>query len=68
MAYTGRREIFTDEIEITKENIAKVLEAAFVTHRQNEAEIKYLQEYERGVQPILNRVKEVRSDVNNRVV
>lgn len=68
MAYTGRKEIYTDEIEITSGNIAKVLEAAFVTHRQNEAEIKYLQEYEKGVQPILNRVKEVRPEINNRVV
>lgn len=68
MAYTGRKEIYTDETQITQENIAKVLEAAFVTHRQNEAEIKYLQEYERGVQPILNRVKEVRPEINNRVV
>ena len=68
MAYTGRREIYTDEIEITSGNIAKVLEAAFVTHGQNEAEIKYLQEYEKGVQPILNRVKEVRPEINNRVV
>jgi SPP1 family phage portal protein len=68
VAYTGRKEIYTDETQITQENIAKVLEAAFVTHRQNEAEIKYLQEYERGVQPILNRVKEVRPEINNRVV
>lgn len=68
MAYTGRKEIYTDEIEITQENIAKVLEDAFSIHRQNEAEIKYLQEYERGVQPILNRVKDVRPEINNRVV
>lgn len=68
MAYTGRREIFTDETEITKENIAKVLEAAFVIHRQNEADIKYLQDYEKGIQPILSRVKEVRPEINNKVV
>lgn len=68
MAFTGRREIYTDEIEITTKNIAKVLEAAFVIHRQNEAEIKYLQDYEKGVQPILNRVKEVRPEINNKVV
>lgn len=68
MAYTGRREIFTDETEITKENIAKVLEAAFVIHRQNEADIKYLQDYEKGIQPILGRVKEVRPEINNKVV
>ena len=44
MILKGRREIFTDVKEITKENISKVLADAFVTHLLNAAEIKYLQE------------------------
>ena len=68
MILKGRREIFTDVKEITKENISKVLADAFQVHLQNVTEIKYLQEYERGVQPILRRVKEVRPEINNRVV
>lgn len=68
MVLKGRREIFTDVKEITKENISKVLADAFEVHLLNVTEIKYLQEYERGVQPILNRVKEVRPEINNKVV
>ena len=68
MVLKGRREIFTDVKEITKENIGKVLADAFEIHLRNVAEIKYLQEYERGVQPILRRKKEVRPEINNKIV
>ena len=68
MILKGRREIFTDVKEITKQNISKVLADAFEIHLLNVTEIKYLQEYERGVQPILNRIKEVRPEINNKIV
>jgi hypothetical protein len=68
MLLKGRREIFTDVKEINKENISKVLADAFEIHQQNVTEIIYLQEYERGVQPILNRIKEVRPEINNKIV
>lgn len=68
MVLQGRREIFTDETKITKENICKVIEKAFEIHTTNASEIKYLQEYERGKQPILNRVKEVRPEINFKAV
>ena len=68
MELKGRREIFTDVKEITKENISKVLADAFETHLLNVTEIKYLQEYERGNQPILKRIKEIRPEINNKIV
>ena len=68
MILKGRREIFTDEREITKQNISKVLAEAFEIHLRNASEIKFLQDYERGVQPILKRVKEVRPEINNKIV
>ena len=68
MELRGRREIFTDVKEITKENISKVLADAFETHLLNVTEIKYLQEYERGKQPILDRIKEIRPEINNKIV
>ena len=68
MILKGRREIFTDESEITKQNIRRVLAEAFEVHLRNAAEIKFLQDYERGVQPILKRVKEVRPEINNKIV
>lgn len=68
MILKGRREIFTDVKEITKANISKVLADAFENHLLNVTEIKYLQEYERGAQPILDRIKEVRPEINNKIV
>ncbi len=68
MAYLGRREIFTDETEITRDNICAVLADAFTIHNTNSGEIKYLQEYERGNQPILQKTREDRKDINNCVV
>ena len=41
MELKGRREIFTDEKEITKENIAKVIADAHKIHLLNATEIKY---------------------------
>lgn len=68
MVLRGRREIFTDEAEITQENICRVMDEAFETHLLNAREIEYLQEYEKGKQPILDRVKEVRPEINIRAV
>ena len=68
MILKGRREIFTDEREITKKNICEVFCEAFDVHLFNASDIKYLQEYERGVQPILRRVKEIRPEINYRIV
>jgi SPP1 family phage portal protein len=68
MDLRGRREIFTDETEITKENICKVMDEAFEVHLQNAREIEYLQNYEKGRQPILDRIKEVRPEINIKAV
>ena len=53
----GRRVIYTDESEITRENILKVLNKAFADHSVNKNEIQYLYDYYRGKQPILGRKK-----------
>ncbi len=68
MELRGRREIFTDVEEITRENICKVMDEAFETHLLNAAEIEYLQNYEKGKQPILDRIKEVRPEINFKIV
>ena len=64
----GRREIFTIEDEITRENVVEVLTKAQHVHDINSSEIEYLYSYYKGVQPILSRVKEVRPDINNKIV
>lgn len=68
MVLSGRREIFTDAQEITKENICGILSDAFAIHNTNSAEIDYLQKYERGIQPILQRKKEIRPEINFKAV
>lgn len=69
-AYTfkGRRQIFIDSIEIDRDNIVQILQECMSIHRQNVTEIQYLLDYERGIQPILDREKKVRSDINVKVV
>ena len=64
----GRRQIFTGESEITDQNVVEVLEKALTTHNLNRAEIIFLQDYVRGIQPILNRTKNYNAEVNNKVV
>ena len=68
MELRGRREIFTDVREVTQSNITEVLKEAFSVHTVNAAEIRYLQEYEKGNQPILRRVKEIRPEINFKAV
>jgi SPP1 family phage portal protein len=64
----GRRKIFTDVDTITDKNVVEVLRKALVTHLKNKSEIEYLYAYYKGRQPILNRTKEVRPEILNKVV
>lgn len=64
----GRRKIYTEFNEINFENIIEVLRKALSVHLQNSADIDYLYRYYRGDQPVLNRRKEVRPEINNKIV
>ena len=68
MEMYGRRVITTDVTEITSENIVAVLNEAFNTHLVNRTEIEYLWNYYRGNQPILQRTKDVRPEICNKIV
>ena len=65
---TGRRIIYTDATEVTRDNVLSVLNAALITHKQNRADIQYLWNYYRGDQPIRNREKDVRPEICNKIV
>ena len=67
-ALFGRKVIYTDETEITAQNVADVILNAYLTHTQNRDDINYLYDYYKGKQPILDRTKQVREDINNKVV
>lgn len=63
----GRKQIYTS-LEVSATTIPSILNNAFTLHSQNYLEMKYLIDYFRGDQPILDRVKTVRSDIMNTVV
>lgn len=64
----GRTVIYSDALEITRENVVEVLNAAYLTHLSNRKEIEYLWQYYKGIQPILSRVKKVRPEICNKIV
>ena len=65
MEIYGRRVITTDATEITSDNIVDELNNAFNEHGINRGEIEYLWNYFRGKQPILQRVKTVRPEMES---
>ena len=64
----GRKAIYTSVEHIDRENVVKVLSDAYVKHQVNRGQIEYLYKYYRGIQPILDRVKEVRPEICNQIV
>ena len=64
----GRRVIYTGEKEITDENVIDVLKKALTVHEKNRQEILFLKDYEKGIQPILNRAKAYNAEINNKII
>lgn len=64
----GRRVIKSSVKAITNENVLDVLHKALFEHDMNRSEIDYLWNYYRGKQPILNRTKEIRPKICNKIV
>lgn len=64
----GREMIFTDYDEINRDNILEVINDAFSIHMRNVGEEIFLFDYVAGKQPILEREKEIRADINEKVV
>lgn len=66
--FSGRRKIFSDYETITAENVVDMLNKTNPVHALNAEEIDYLYKYYKGEQPILNRVKEIRPEICNKIV
>lgn len=64
----GRIMIFTDVEKITKENVGGVISHTMLEHNMNARREYYLMNYEKGLHPILNRDKDIRPEINNRIV
>ena len=67
-AMFGREVIFSSIAEVTRENVVSILEDAMLIHARNSQDIQYLYRYYKGDQPILQRVKVVRPEINNKIV
>lgn len=65
--YFGRRRIFSTAKVITSENVVEEVNNALKIHLANMVEEEYLYWYRRGIQPILERTKEIRNDILNKV-
>lgn len=63
----GRTVIYTDQSEITHDNVVEVLLRAAKVHSKNQNEIQYLWDYYRGKTPILDKTKEVRESINHKI-
>lgn len=64
----GRSMIYYDDVEITRENICDILSKALGVHRVNQAQINKLYQIYRGRQAILSKTKEIRPEINNKIV
>ena len=61
----GRLDIYSTYDEITEDGLVDELNSALVYHIQNMLQEEFLYWYTRGVQPILNRHKDIREDIMN---
>lgn len=66
--FTGRRRIILPRQEVTAANLNDILQAVFKVHVINEWQTDYLFRYLRGDQPILQREKQIRPEICNKVV
>lgn len=64
----GRETLYTDKTVITSDNVVSILNDCLDTFHHNQNDIKYLYNYYKGRQPILDRIKKVRPEINNKVV
>lgn len=63
----GRRVIYTDKADITKDNVMDVLREAVAVHMRNRTEIQKLWDIYRGKTDIRNKTKEVRDNINYKI-
>lgn len=68
MQLNGRTKIVAPYNFIDKTNVVDVLKNALQIHLVNKAQIDYLFNYHRGIQPILQREKKIRPEINNKIV
>lgn len=71
MMLKGRRKIttqFTSADLVNISNLSELINTSMASHLVNKSEIDYLMNYKNGLQPILDKEKVVRDEINNKVV
>lgn len=68
MGFYGRKTIYTRDREITRDNVVDVIGKANSAFLSNQAQIQYLYNVYKGKQDILNRVKQIRPEICNKIV
>lgn len=68
MELYGRKAIYTRAERITRENVAQVMQKANSAFLSNQRQIQYLYNYYKGKQPVLQREKQIRPEICNRIV
>ena len=68
MLLNGRKKIYTEYDVVDETNIITVINEALPIHLNNALEEDYLLNYFKGVQPILERKKDIRPEINNKIV
>ncbi len=66
--HLGRFRIYTRYPEVDETNVVAMVNETIGAHDVNAGEIKFLRDYWRGRQPILERTKDVRPEICNKVV
>ncbi len=68
--FFGRRVIESSltKDELTPEKIIEILPEVLREHEKNAEEIDYLYKYYKGNQPVLNKVKNIRPEINHKVL
>jgi len=64
----GRRIIYTPYENVNRQNIVQILSQSLAIHLTNADDIEFLHCYYRGIQPILARKKNIRPEINNKIV
>lgn len=64
----GRKMITTPVPVITRENVIDVVTKAYAVHQKNASDIKYLWNYFKGDQPVLQRTRELRDELTQHIV
>ena len=64
----GRKIAYVNYNEVTEDNVVKIASVGLTTLNWNRMAIRYLYDYYKGDQPILDRTKDFNENICNKVV